>query len=83
VPAAAATELRRFDPAVPTARGFAFGAATALDRRPDPIAVAVARGELERAGYRVVRVQASLVVSDLESALERIRAALLRWALVA
>jgi very-short-patch-repair endonuclease len=33
---------------------------------------------LERAGYRVVRVEASLVVSDLEGALDRIRAALAR-----
>ncbi len=31
---------------------------------------------LERAGYRIVRVEASLVVSDIESALHRIRAAL-------
>ncbi|HKO51215.1 MAG TPA: DUF559 domain-containing protein [Polyangiaceae bacterium] len=31
---------------------------------------------LGRAGYRVVRIQASLVVSNIESALERIRAAL-------
>jgi len=31
---------------------------------------------LERAGYRVVRVEASLVVSDIELALDRIRAAL-------
>jgi very-short-patch-repair endonuclease len=30
---------------------------------------------LERAGYRVVRVEASLVGSDIESALERVRAA--------
>jgi very-short-patch-repair endonuclease len=33
---------------------------------------------LERAGYRVVRVEASLVVSDIERALEQIRAALSR-----
>ena len=33
---------------------------------------------LERAGYRVVRVDASLVVSDIDRALEQIRAALLR-----
>ena len=31
---------------------------------------------LARAGYRVIRVEASLVVSNIESALERIRAAL-------
>ena len=31
---------------------------------------------LERAGYRVVRLEASLVIGDIESALERIRAAL-------
>jgi very-short-patch-repair endonuclease len=31
---------------------------------------------LERAGYRVVRIEASLVVGDIESVLERIRAAL-------
>ncbi len=33
---------------------------------------------LERAGYRVIRVEASLVVSDIERALPQIRAALLR-----
>ncbi len=33
---------------------------------------------LERAGYRIVRVEASLVVSDIERALQQIRAALLR-----
>jgi very-short-patch-repair endonuclease len=33
---------------------------------------------LERAGYRVVRIEASLVVSDVERALEQIRAALSR-----
>ena len=33
---------------------------------------------LERAGYRVVRIEASLVVSDVEGALDRIRAALAR-----
>ncbi len=32
--------------------------------------------ELERGGYRVIRIEASLVVGDIESALERIRAAL-------
>jgi leucyl-tRNA synthetase len=32
---------------------------------------------LERAGYRVVRIEASLVVSDIERALSAIRAALL------
>jgi len=31
---------------------------------------------LARAGYRVVRIEASLVVSNIESALDRIRAAL-------
>ncbi|HKO51879.1 MAG TPA: DUF559 domain-containing protein, partial [Polyangiaceae bacterium] len=33
---------------------------------------------LKRAGYRVVRIASSLVVGDIESALESIRAALLR-----
>ena len=33
---------------------------------------------LERAGYRIVRLEASLVVSDIESALRRIRTALCR-----
>ena len=33
---------------------------------------------LERAGYRVVRIEASVVVSDIERALEQIRAALSR-----
>jgi len=32
---------------------------------------------LKRAGYRVVRVEASLVMSDIERALRQIRAALL------
>jgi len=32
---------------------------------------------LERAGYRVVRIEASLVISDIDSALSVIRAALL------
>ena len=31
---------------------------------------------LERAGYRVLRIEASLLVSDIESALRRIQAAL-------
>ena len=31
---------------------------------------------LERAGYRVIRIEASLVVGDIESALASIRAAL-------
>jgi len=33
---------------------------------------------LERAGYRVVRVEVSLVVRDIERVLEQIRAALLQ-----
>ena len=33
---------------------------------------------LERAGYRVLRLDASLVVSNIETALERIRSALRR-----
>jgi very-short-patch-repair endonuclease len=33
---------------------------------------------LDRAGYRVVRVEASLVVRDIERAVDRIRAALVQ-----
>jgi very-short-patch-repair endonuclease len=42
-----------------------------------PVAGALMRAAtLERAGYRVVRVEALLVVSDIERALELIRMAL-------
>ena len=48
--------------------GAYHGECRRADSRRDPA--------LERAGYHVIRVQASLVVSDLETALERMRAAL-------
>jgi very-short-patch-repair endonuclease len=48
--------------------GAYHGERTAADARRD--------AALERAGYRIVRIEASLVVSDIESALECIRAAL-------
>ena len=50
--------------------GAYHGARGAADARRD--------AALERAGYRVVRIEASVVVSDIERALEQIRAALSR-----
>jgi very-short-patch-repair endonuclease len=48
--------------------GAYHGERTAADARRD--------AALERAGYRVVRIEASLVVTDIERAVNRIRAAL-------